>query len=502
MKKILIFFLILSLGLLFTQKVNAAPIKGTFYQLGGQWLPYPIKGASVDYFRKEFVEMKKIGIDTLITRGTGLLTKSPCSLEYSPWEVQPANPTYTETQNPVGEPLANFLEAAHAEHMKVFLSSIYHDAPCINLFYGTLGDEQTNYGRLIGANVRYITNLKSYIQSRGWSWDDPSFIQGIYIDEEVGVINYNDAGYTVGFFRDLANKISPIIGTSKSMLVSPWLRESDLTTNQAKQGFIKIYSQTKINIIAPQDSMGSGMVTSFTQSAAYFKALKEAAALYPGKKAWANVETFRAPDPTYGSGYFLPSKIDFLKQQVAAVLPSVSNIITWIYHGSLDALPEHAQLPTPAIGTLRAELRQEYINAYIDTVCAPLYDYRTDLKSCTATTTTYNSSHYQCGLTSLTTCEQNLATYLAGKTTGVCYNSLSVCQSSNSLSTLTPSPTQTSTPVSKLGDLNSDGKVDFSDYSILLSNFGKTGTGIVGDINGNGEVDIFDYNILLTNYGK
>jgi hypothetical protein len=61
---------------------------------------------------------------------------------------------------------------------------------------------------------------------------------------------------------------------------------------------------------------------------------------------------------------------------------------------------------------------------------------------------------------------------------------------------------QIPTPTALPGDLNSDGKVDNSDYTILVSNFGKTGSGVVGDIDGNGKVDIFDYNLLVVNFGK
>jgi hypothetical protein len=51
------------------------------------------------------------------------------------------------------------------------------------------------------------------------------------------------------------------------------------------------------------------------------------------------------------------------------------------------------------------------------------------------------------------------------------------------------------------GDLNSDGKVDVLDLSILLSHYTQTGTGITGDINSDGKVDILDLSILLSNYG-
>ena len=67
--------------------------------------------------------------------------------------------------------------------------------------------------------------------------------------------------------------------------------------------------------------------------------------------------------------------------------------------------------------------------------------------------------------------------------------------------TPTRTPTPTPTPTPKPGDLNADGKVDISDYNVLVANFGKTGTNIA-DIYGNKIVDIFDYNALVGNFGK
>ncbi len=55
------------------------------------------------------------------------------------------------------------------------------------------------------------------------------------------------------------------------------------------------------------------------------------------------------------------------------------------------------------------------------------------------------------------------------------------------------------------GDINSDNKVDVTDLSILLANYGKSAsqsTNPAADINGNGTVEIIDLSVLLTNYGK
>ena len=52
------------------------------------------------------------------------------------------------------------------------------------------------------------------------------------------------------------------------------------------------------------------------------------------------------------------------------------------------------------------------------------------------------------------------------------------------------------------GDVDGNGKVDIFDYNALLSDFGKTQTGLLSDLDKNGKVDIFDYNILLSNFGS
>ena len=53
------------------------------------------------------------------------------------------------------------------------------------------------------------------------------------------------------------------------------------------------------------------------------------------------------------------------------------------------------------------------------------------------------------------------------------------------------------------GDVNGDGKVDATDLSMLISDFGKTGGYNPGsDINKDGKVDATDLSILLSNFGK
>ncbi len=69
--------------------------------------------------------------------------------------------------------------------------------------------------------------------------------------------------------------------------------------------------------------------------------------------------------------------------------------------------------------------------------------------------------------------------------------------------TVVPSSVPSASPVAvKPGDVDGNGRVDIFDYNTLLTNYGKTGSGIAGDLDQNGKVDIFDYNTLLTNFGR
>ena len=57
------------------------------------------------------------------------------------------------------------------------------------------------------------------------------------------------------------------------------------------------------------------------------------------------------------------------------------------------------------------------------------------------------------------------------------------------------------------GDANRDGKVDINDLTIVLTNFGLSGSPLdvtysQGDFNGDGKIDINDLTIVLTHFGQ
>jgi len=78
--------------------------------------------------------------------------------------------------------------------------------------------------------------------------------------------------------------------------------------------------------------------------------------------------------------------------------------------------------------------------------CKPLY-YCNTTTGCQQTSSSYDSSHFQCTATGgrlSNTCEANLQTYLPGQTTNICYLNLNQCQ--QACITNTPTPTATPTP--------------------------------------------------------
>jgi len=53
-----------------------------------------------------------------------------------------------------------------------------------------------------------------------------------------------------------------------------------------------------------------------------------------------------------------------------------------------------------------------------------------------------------------------------------------------------------------MGDVNSDGKVDLSDFGVIKSQFGRGDTWAKGDLDGNGRVDLSDFGLFKANFGR
>jgi len=58
----------------------------------------------------------------------------------------------------------------------------------------------------------------------------------------------------------------------------------------------------------------------------------------------------------------------------------------------------------------------------------------------------------------------------------------------------------TPTPIS--GDINNDNKVDILDFSVMMAQWGQTGSGLSADFNQDGVVNILDFSLLMANWNQ
>lgn len=392
--------------------------------------------------KSSFDEMQAFGIDTVIFLASGLL-QTPCT---------PATPAFTEHYYFVANPYQWYLSSlrlAKSHNMKIYFGLVNSDVYyCTPFWVGTPTDTNTYMGRILDYSSRLVDQIKQTVQQQGWSWEDPEFA-GFYLFEG-GTANYtNSNGSDIQFYKQLSLRVKQKAPTKK-ILISPWMTE-DITYDQAKLQFTNLLQHTSVDIIAPQDSMGTHKVTSFARDADHFRALHDAVSAFPGKEAWANIET---QDDT-GNGPYSPASFLRVQGQIAAAKPYVTKMITWIYQHTFIVDPlfnspvSWTNQYKPEFAQKRKLLHDEYISTYVSTTCAPLFYCDTTNHTCGQTTAEYKANHTQCTNPAVT-CEQNLATYLSGKSTGTCFTTLSTCQSgcTNPNPTATPTniPTRTPTP--------------------------------------------------------
>jgi hypothetical protein len=112
------------------------------------------------------------------------------------------------------------------------------------------------------------------------------------------------------------------------------------------------------------------------------------------------------------------------------------------------------------------------------------------------------------GVANFTGASASLSNGASGPISTFPYDSIGMGATSSGLGA-TPSPLNAtgsgfSVATTWPGDVNSDGRVDINDLTIVLANFGKT-TGMwwaTGDLTGDGRVDVNDLTLVLANFGS
>lgn len=404
---------LLSQGTENRSKASSAPlpITGTFFLRLSAFLD------SEHVVRQLLQEMEDTGIDTLIV-GIGTTTKNGSQFF-----------DYNELRT--GMATIHVLRLAKQHNMKLYFALGTYSSASMEPWNDDPNDPNSNASHLINYSFELIDLLKQKTSEAGLSWSDPT-IAGFYLWPEADIINFwSTENKAFRFLATMSDKVKERY-PDKKILISPWMMEStDYAT--AKNAFTHVYANTHIDIIAPQDSMGTGKTQSITRNTEHFRALHDAVVAYPGKEAWANIEAFQSPQGD--NGKFEPTTILKLQSQIASAKPYVSKLIMFSYQHSFlsdpafDIFTTGSQtLSAPHDAARRKLLRQAYIETYANSSTAPLYYCDTQAFACKQTTVTYNPNHTQADNPSIT-CEQNLQSYLAGKTTGSCYATQTGCAS-------------------------------------------------------------------------
>lgn len=333
-----------------------APISGSFVISDFSATP------SKSNVQKMVAEMKANGIDTVITPPAGGIS---CDFNSTPAKF---SETYGYQPNSFK---TYFLEAAKQNNMKIIMQLAYIGC---DYYSGNPNDVNTPAGRSIDYSVRLIDELKKTLPLYGWSWSDPNFI-GFYINQEADVANLSDTnGFYIKFYEAFTNKLKAK-EPSKKIIISPWIRE-ELSYTQTKQNFVNLMSHSKIDIIALQDSMGTGKVKTVTSNKNHFSALKDAVAQFSGRQAWANIESFYDDND---DGKYVPTSPSRLASQINSSKPYVSKTITWIYQhdfmasDAFDNVPSSTNQYTPQMSIERAKLGNWYRGTYLTKLPIPSY---------------------------------------------------------------------------------------------------------------------------------
>lgn len=439
---------------------STLPLTGTFI------VPDLFYSSASDYDRL-FEELQDAGINFVVLTLTGYLNKNCQTGQY----------TEDSSGSRLNNQMVNLINSATKYQMQIFFSvaDIPHASNCLIWYKGTVGNESTDKGKVIAYSARTIDALNQLLADKTKIPNTPN-VGGYYIAIEVDslYLAYQDAPYLqLSFYRDMASMIKT--KTGKKVMMSPFQMEStDYSTS--KKAFDNVYGTTQVDIIAATDSIGVGITQTTQASSSHYQALSDSVANYPGKLAWANIETF-GPGPTGDTyvSYAPANSIARIKNQItSASKPNISKMITWMYTHTMMINPasdnmasknQYATMYTPAKATARRALRDAYFTAYNATskfnLASPLI-VASPLSSPAATQT----------------------------------------------STPKPSPSPSATPTSpsnhKLGDLDRDGSIGLSDYNLLRRDFTKTGSPgfSPADLQADGSINLFDYNVLVQNYGK
>ncbi len=322
------------------------PITGTFWVLD-----YP---DSTGVRTRALVDdMYSANIDTVIVGGVGSLAKDNNGSYYLAF----GGTLFTRYSGVV---MKKLLERAQAHGMKVWIG-LLTNGENVRYWEGSPTDPNTDMGALLQFSYNAAEEAYNKIQQWGLDWN--SLIEGFYVPQEKPVaVLANPSAPDLTFYGALASYLHSRF-PGKKVGVSPYLFENtDYAT--AKAGFINLFN-AGYDVIYPQDSIGSGLTTSFEANREHMRALHDAARA-TGKKAWVNIELFKRQ----GDGQLVPADFERIKDQIYTAYPYVEKVVSWAFSwdlsttSALDGLQSYTGQYVAGRLQLRRELRRQYTDYF------------------------------------------------------------------------------------------------------------------------------------------
>ena len=353
MKKLLV-VLIFTLFVFAPRRASAleSPITGTFV--------FPDFVISDQNTMDSFLdEIKAFGMDTVVWTYAGSVYKTgDCSGPYIEDNFFTKNSlNYLENSDKLLTSLKN-----KNFFVYVGLSGYWR---CVNPSSGDPNDANSDQGRVIDFSKRLLLSLKDLCQTKGWDCQGDTFIKGYYIPVEYTLKSFSGFGI---FYKNMYSMIKPL-DPSKKILISPYTNNTydpEYYQDAFDAGRVAVLN-SYADIIALQDSVGSGKVTTFASDREHFQGLVDgvrSANVQTGKsvEVWGNVETFHN---SLNSTLWPPTDIDTLKQQMTTIDDLVNKKITWLYSWSFAILPlldNYGGVQyTPDFAQRRKNLRAAYV---------------------------------------------------------------------------------------------------------------------------------------------
>jgi hypothetical protein len=379
------FFVFIVLFCLFVFPTQAAirdlpkPITGTFYIID-----YSVDDPNftVDKLNQYFAELQAEKIDTVIfSNAPGHIGCYNNSAEDFDW-------LHDQYRYPNGKSTyENLLEAAYTHNISVYLSNpsyVTTRPDCLDPINN--GTHRTYY---INKTVALYNQVISLVQSRGWN---SSLIAGFYLPETA--IRWVDS--YIPFYRDFSQSMSTNF-SGKHIMVSPYKFANFYDDNPlgCQNGcnddygslYNKVYNlvtSTKVDIIAPQDSVGTFKANYPYLNSEQNRAIGNAVAdanRNTGKnaQAWINIETFRCSDYHCAESSLFPASFNQVRWQIQTAYQhsGVSKLITWIHQWDLTTAPVFDNLSawsnqyTSGRKILRAKLNNDYLTKPIMVAAFP-----------------------------------------------------------------------------------------------------------------------------------